>query len=212
MSGLVILLGMLILAVGLLWLSGTRGPTLIAATAVLFVGAAGYALQGSPGLAGSPRAGQAQAAPLPLDKAREIFMGRFNVSDRYFVLSDSFARRGDTLQAVGAMKAGIKQFPRDYQMWVGLGNALADHAQGITPAARLAFARAKELVPNAPAPDYFLGLALLRSGEAEEAERIWKDLLARTPPDAPWRAFIAEGLQLIEQMRGAPPMTRPASR
>ena len=212
MTGLLLVIAMLALAVALLWLLGTRGPVLIAATAVLFVGAAGYALQGNPGLAGSPRAGQAQAAPLPLDKAREIFMGRFNVSDRYFVLSDSFARRGDTLQAVGAMKAGIKEFPRDYQMWVGLGNALADHAQGITPASRLAFARAKELAPNAPAPDYFLGLALLRSGQADEADRVWKDLLARTPANAPWRTFIADGISLIESMRGAPPPASPAPR
>ncbi len=212
MTGLFLVLAMLAIAVGLLALLGTRGPTLVAAAAILFVGAAGYALQGQPSLGGSPRAGQAQPAPLPLDKAREIFMGRFNVSDRYFVLSDSFARRGDTLQAVGAMKAGIKQFPRDYQMWVGLGNALADHAQGITPAARLAFARAKELAPNAPAPDYFLGLALLRSGKTDEAERVWKDLLDRTPPDAPWRPFIADGVALSATMREAPTTAPPAAR
>ncbi len=210
MTGLLIVLIMVAVAVGLLWLVGTRGPTLIAAAAILFVGAAGYALQGSPGLVGSPRAGQARAAPISLAKAREIMMGSFNVSDRYLILADSRSRVGDTLGAVGAMKSGVKQFPRDYQMWVGLGNALADHAQGLTPAARLAFARAKEIAPNAPAPDYFLGLALLRSGEAEEAEKLWKELLARTPTSAPWRPLIADGVALIEQMRGAPPKAPPA--
>ena len=211
MSGLVTIVVMLALAVGLLWLLGTRGATLIAAAAVLFLGAAGYALQGQPGLAGSPRVDRAQNAPIPLDKARAVFMGNFNVADRYFLLSDARARVGDTEGAVGAMKSGIKQFPRDYQMWVGLGNALADHAQGITPAARLAYARAKELAPEAPAPDYFLGLALLRSGQADEAEAIWKALLARTPETAPWRPFIADGVALIESMRGATAMAPPAA-
>lgn len=197
MTGLLILLLFAAAALGVMRLAGLRGSLLTLAAATLMLGGAGYALQGRPGLGGSPRAGQPAAAPIPLDRARALFMGRFNASDRWLIMADALAARGKTEDAVGILKSAVRAHPNDYGLWVGLGNALTDHARTVTPAARLAFARAKQVAPTAPAPDYFLGLALLRSGEPEEALALWRELLARAPAEAQWRPLVEDGVVLV---------------
>jgi cytochrome c-type biogenesis protein CcmH len=205
MSGLFILLLLAAAALGIMWLAGLRGPLLTFAAAALMLGGAGYAVQGRPSLDGSPRAGKPPAAPIPLDRAREMFMGRFNTSDRWLIMADALAARGKTEDAVGILRSAVRAHPRDYGLWVGLGNALTDHARTITPAARFAFARAKQIAPNAPAPDYFLGLALLRSGEPEEALRLWQELLAGAPAEASWRPLVEDGVALVSAALRTPP-------
>ncbi|MEP7315511.1 MAG: tetratricopeptide repeat protein [Sphingomicrobium sp.] len=204
MTGLFIVLLIVALAVALLWLMGMRGGALSMAGAILMFGAAGYAFQGHPDLPGAPRSEGETSAPIPLDKVRRAFMGNFSASEHWLIMADSFAARGDTQGAVGLLKSAVKEHPRDYGLWVGLGNALADHARSVTPASRLAFQRAKEIAPSAPAPDYFLGLALLRSGQPDEALTIWKKLLAESDPRAQWRSYLVDGVTLIEGMQAAP--------
>ena len=205
MSALLILLLLAAAALGAMRLAGLTGPLLTLAAAALMLGGAGYALQGRPGLDGSPRAGQPATAPIPLDRAREVFMGRFNASDRWLIMADALAARGKTEDAVGILKSAVRAHPNDYGLWVGLGNALTDHARTITPAARLAFARAKQIAPTAPAPDYFLGLALLRSGQPEEALALWQALLANAPAEAPWRPLVEDGVALVSAALRDPP-------
>ncbi len=211
MTGFYIVLMFVGVALLMLRLMGMRGGALSLAAAILMFGAAGYAFQGRPELAGSPRSGQAASIPIPLDKVRRAFLGNFNSSDHWLIMADSLAARGATQDAVGLLKSAVRQHPRDYGLWVGLGNALADHAQRVTPASRLAFQRAKEIAPSAPAPDYFLGLALLRSGQPEEALVIWKDLLAKSDPRAQWRPYLVDGIALIEGMQAAQNSAPPAA-
>ena len=204
MMGLLIVLLLAALALGVMRLSGLRGGLLTFVAAGLMLGAAGYALSGRPGLAGSPRGGNASAiAPIPLTGPRNLFLGRFSGSDHWLIMADSLAARGKTQDAVGLLRSAVREHPRDYGLWVGLGNALTDHARGITPAARFAFQRARELAPNAPAPDYFEGLALLRSGDPAAAYTLWRGLLDRAPPGAQWRPPVEEGAALIERMAAA---------
>ena len=204
MTGLVIALLLAAIALGVMRFAGLRGAFLTFAAAALMLGAAGYALSGRPGLSGSPRAdGPAAAAPVPLTGARNLFLGRFSGSDHWLIIADSLASRGKTQDAVGILGSAIRAHPRDYGLWVGLGNALTDHSRGITPAARYAFQRARQIAPNAPAPDYFEGLALLRSGDPQAAYALWSSLLERAPANAQWRPLVAEGVALIERMATA---------
>ena len=201
MTGLFIVLLLAALALGVMRLTGLRGGLLTFVAAGLMLGAAGYALGGRPGLAGSPRGGASAAfAPVPLTGPRNLFLGRFSGSDHWLIMADSLAARGKTEDAVGLLRSAIREHPRDYGLWVGLGNALTDHARGITPAARFAFQRARQLAPSAPAPDYFEGLALLRSGDPQGAYALWINLLERAPANAQWRPLVAEGVMLIERM------------
>lgn len=196
-----LLLGVTVL--GLLWLLRLRGSMLSLAAAAIAFGAAGYALQGRPGLAGEPRAATRQAAPLPLTGARQAMMGQFDYADTWLNMADALASRGNTEDAAKLLAVQAARHPRDYKLWVGLGNALTDHARTITPAGRLAFERAAELAPGYPAPRFFLGLAEARSGNPDEAIRLWKEVLADAPPKASWRPLVEEGLMLMTG--GAPP-------
>jgi cytochrome c-type biogenesis protein CcmH/NrfG len=203
-------LGLLSLAaIGLMWLMRLRGPMLTLAAAAIAFGCAGYALQGSPGLAGQPRASAQRGAPLPLTGARHALMGQFDYSDNWLNMADALASRGNTEDAARLLQAQVARHPNDYKLWVGLGNALTDHARTITPAARLAYARAAELAPGYPAPPFFLGLAEARSGNPDEAVRLWREILATAPANASWRPMIEDGLLLLMQGTAqAPPPSK----
>jgi cytochrome c-type biogenesis protein CcmH len=194
---------------GLLWLMRLRGPLLTLAAAAIAFGCAGYALQGNPGLEGSPRVASRRTPPLPLTGARQAMTGQFDYADTWLNMADALASRGNTEDAAKLLQAQVARHPGDYKLWVGLGNALTDHARTITPAARLAYGRAAELAPGYPAPKFFLGLAEARSGNPEEAVRLWQDILSDAPPDASWRPMIADGLKLmLDGAAPAPPPSR----
>ena len=200
-------LGILALvALGLLWLMKLRGSMLSLVAAAAAFGCAGYALQGSPDLEGQPRVSVRRAPPLPLTGARHAMMGQFDYADTWLNMADALATRGNTEDAAKLLQTQAARHPRDYKLWVGLGNALTDHARTITPAARVAYARAAELAPGYPAPPFFLGLAEARSGNPEEALRLWRRILAAAPPNASWRPLIEEGISLMTRgTRGTPP-------
>ncbi len=197
MSLFVILGGLALATFGLLWLARVRGGVLTLAAAALALGCAGYAVQGRPGLPGSLGRPAARAAPVPLTAARTAMMGQFTAANSWLTISESYARRGKSEDAVGILRSAIRARPTDYALWVGLGNALVDHARTITPAARFAFARADELAPNHPAPRFFLGLALARSGEPDQALALWREVLAEAPADASWRPFVEDGVMAL---------------
>jgi len=197
MMGLVILAMLALVTLGLLAALRVRGGTLTLTAAALAIGCAGYALQGSPGLGGRPNRTAARSPPVPLTAARKAMMGQFTAADTWTTISESYARRGKSEDAVGIMRSAIRARPGDYALWVGLGNALADHSRTVSPAARFAFARADELAPNHPAPRFFLGLALARSGEPDQALALWREVLAEAPADASWRPFVEDGVAAL---------------
>jgi cytochrome c-type biogenesis protein CcmH/NrfG len=185
-------------ALGLMRLTGLRGPMLTLAGAAIALGGAGYALQGRPGLPGSPRASAERPPPIPMTGARNALLGQFTAADRWLIIADSFERRGNTGEAVGVLRAAVREHPRDYALWVGLGNALADHARGITPAASFAFDRAEQLAPGYPAPRFFHGLALARSGQVEAGLAEWRAILAEAPADASWRPLVEDAILTVQ--------------
>lgn len=189
------------LTVALLWLLKLRGPMLTLAGAAVAFGCAGYSLQGSPGLPGTPRTSAERPPPMPLTGARQVLMGQFDYSDTWLNMADALASRGNTQDAVNLLRTQIARSPGDYKLWVGLGNALFDHSRTLSPAARYAYARAAQLAPGYPAPPFFLGLAEARSGNPDEAVRLWSQVLANAPANASWRPMVEDGLLLMT--RGA---------
>jgi len=180
----------------LAWM-GVRGALLQLAAAALFAGAAGYALQGRPSLGGAPRDTAAAQAPVPLTRVRHAFFGQFTAAERWLVISESYARRGSSRDAAGVLRSAVRASPGDPQLWIGLGNALVEHSNGLTPAAELAYARAMELVPGHPAAPFFYGLALARSGDRDGAISQWSELLASAPADAGWRPMVEDALAAL---------------
>jgi cytochrome c-type biogenesis protein CcmH len=169
--------------------------------AALLLGSAGFAVQGEAGLAGSPRSAGQRTPPVPLTKLRHAFFGTFGPTEHWLVISESYASRGDTEQAAKALTAAVREHPGDPLLWVGLGNALTDHAGTLTPASQLAFSRAAELAPGHPAPPFFLGLALVRSGDPQDGIALWQKLLADAPADASWRPLVEDAIRAVQTPR-----------
>jgi len=180
-----------------------RGSGGFIAAAMLFA-LAGYGWQARPELAGSPRAApdEAMMPDTPFATERLKMLERFGTVGQWLDFADALDRMGERRAAVSALTNAISQNPRSADLYVGLGNALTVHAGGlVTPAARLAFARAAEIAPNHPGPPFFFGLALAQAGQIDEAERVWRDLLDRSPADAPYRADLTRKIAQLEAMR-----------
>jgi cytochrome c-type biogenesis protein CcmH len=200
-----ILAALIALSIAAFWLLGVRGAMLKLAAAALLVGASGYALQGRPGVAGSQRAATASREVIPLTGARHAFFGDFTGSEHWLLLSESMARRGNTADAAGVLRSAVREHPGDPQLWIGLGNALVDHAGVLTPAAQFAYERAAKLAPGHPAPPFFLGLALARSGDRAGAVKLWKQLLADAPAGASWRPLVEQAIATLSQGQAKTP-------
>lgn len=172
--------------------------------AALFVGIAGYAWQGSPGLAGSPTApgrhGDAMGRSSP---PLQLFtLARVGGDSDVLAAAENLRARGDDLYAIGTIKAALARRPRSADLWAGLGSAFVSVAEGnITPAARLAFQRAADIQPEHPAPPFYLAMSIAQAGQFDQAEQILRGLLVRTPEDAPWRPLVEEKLGLVNMLR-----------
>jgi cytochrome c-type biogenesis protein CcmH len=201
MMGWLLLLILFAVSLAALWGLGVRGGLLKAAAAALLVGASGYVLQGRPGLQGAPAIGSEGRDVLPLTEARHAFYGNFTLAESWLRISEALARSGNTEDAVGILQNAVRRYPGDPQLWIGLGNALVDHAHGLTPPAEFAYRRAAELSPGYPAPPFFYGLALARSGDRQSAAALWQQILAKAPSDASWRPLIEQGVAALS----APP-------
>lgn len=199
-----ILLLLVAASLGALWLLGVRRGFLTAVAASLVLGASGYALQGQPDLPGAPARGGEGRDYFPLTQARHAFFGQFTPAESWLRISEALARAGKTADAVGILQNAVRRYPGDPQLWVGLGNALVDHAHGLTPPAELAYQRATELSHGYAGPRFFYGLALARSGNSQAAVAIWKDILDHAPPNASWRPLIEQGVATLSRPGGPP--------
>ena len=183
---------------GLLRLLRVRGGLLTASAAALLLGASGYALQGSPNLPGAPIAADEGHEFVPLTDARHAFFGHFTPAESWLRMSEALERDGHSEDAVGILQNAVKRYPGDPQLWIGLGNALVDHARGLTPPAELAYRRAAEMAPGHPGALFFYGLAMARSGYRGDAVVIWKQILASAPKDAEWRPLVEQGVAALD--------------
>jgi len=206
--GWLILMLLIAASAGALWLLKVRGGLLTAAGAALVFGAAGYALQGSPGLPDAPANAGAERSVIPLTEARHAFFGNFSAEESWLGMSEGLARAGNTEDAVGILQNAVGRYPGSVQLWIGLGNALVDHAHGLTPPAELAYRRAAELAPGHPAAPFFYGLALARSGDRAGAVAVWQRILATAPPKASWRPLVELGVATLSP-KPAPAMGKP---
>jgi cytochrome c-type biogenesis protein CcmH/NrfG len=206
MTGWAILAGLGALSLLLLCWPGRldRGGLMLAAAAV-FVAAAGYAWQGSPGEAGAP-AFHATPSAMKRDTLfaieRQRLLNRYGETGQWLGTADAMNRWGDDAAAVGYMRGAVLKYPRDADLWIGYAHALFMQADGnITPAAMLAFDRAQALEPANPAPGYFRGLMALEAGDVVDTERRWRALYAGLPQDSMWKTEIGERLRGFDMVR-----------
>ncbi|MBC2668572.1 tetratricopeptide repeat protein [Novosphingobium piscinae] len=198
----VIALALLIFVLLAVVLKAPRGSWEVLGAALL-LGLAGYAWQGAPALRGAPKApaestGQGEAA---LDVAeRQKLAQAAPMSDKDIVVADALARHGQFADSAEFLRGAVQRNPDNADAWLAMANSLVGHAEGtISPAAIYAYDQAERAAPGSPGPGFFKGLAMIRSGRLEDGRKAWAALLAQTPPDAPWRADLAQRLAELDQ-------------
>jgi cytochrome c-type biogenesis protein CcmH/NrfG len=180
--------------------------------AAMLLALAGYAWQGQPGLAGAPKGRTAEDRRPPSDFAqlRRPLLGEFNAAGAWLTAAEALTQGGNTESAVNMLRGRIEQAPRSVEMWLGLADALVQHAGGLlTPAAEMAFSRAAQAAPDHPAPLFFHGMALARNGQVEAAEQLWRRVLAMPQTTDQWRELVGQAQRIADQVRAEGP-TGPA--
>jgi cytochrome c-type biogenesis protein CcmH/NrfG len=128
--------------------------------------------------------------------------GQVGSDEMVLTAADGLQNQGLNLYAIAIIKNGLEMRPKSADLWVGLGNALVRHGEGLmSPAAELAFQRAAAFAPNHPGPPFFMGLAYAQAGQLDRAETIWRALLDRSPPNASWRPELEQRLLEIDRMK-----------
>lgn len=191
---------------------GRGGWTTFAAA--LALGLAGYALQASPGVPGAPAAApneSEEGAWALVDERKEMIGSEAKSRNDMVLIADGFARRGQYANAAVLLRGAVTDDPRDAEAWLALGNALVEHADGaLTEPALLAYRRAAETDPGGVGPGYFLGLALIRQGQFQQARAVWAETIEAAGPEAAGREILVERLARLDGLlRGEGPVAVP---
>ena len=174
-----------------------RTAALIALIGLPIVSVALYLPLGSPRLGDFPLAERMQqpAAHQSLDNLVaqvEAHLEKNPTDGRgWNVLAPVLTRLGRYDDAVRAYRNSITYNGDSAERRADLGEALTGAAGGVVTAdAKTEFERAVVLDPDETKAQYFLGLSAEQDGRKSEAAAIWNALLAKSPPDAPWRPLV----------------------
>lgn len=178
-----------------------RTAAAIALVALPILSVAFYLPLGSPKLGDFPLAGRARAtdATQPLDNLVtqvEAHLEKNPTDGRgWNVLAPVLVRIGRYDDAVRAYHNSITYNGDSAGRRADLGEAMAGAAGGVvTSEAKAEFERAVTLDPNEVKARYFLGLAAEQDGRGAEAASIWRAMLEKAPPNAPWRPMVQAAL------------------
>jgi cytochrome c-type biogenesis protein CcmH len=114
------------------------------------------------------------------------------------VLAPVLAKLGRYDDAVRAFRNSITYNGESAAHRADLGEALAGAAGGVvTSEAKAEFERAVALNADEAKASYFLGMAAEQDGRNDDAASIWRQMLARAPPEAPWRPLVMAALARV---------------
>lgn len=172
--------------------------------AAMVFGLSGYMWQGMPDYPSAPKVRKINMEGFGevIDAPMNGITNRYGAAARWISLADALQRQGNVSDAARILYGGTINYPESADMWVAYGSALASASGGkISPAAELAFKKAATLDEAHPGPQLFLGLAAAQKNELDEATKIWSDLLARSPANAPYRADLESRIQMIKMLQ-----------
>lgn len=194
-----------------------RSAAVLALVGLPVVAAAFYLSLGSPRLGDYPLEGRSRVAdanqPLTNLVAQvEAHLEKNPTDGRgWSVLAPVLARLGRYDDAVRAFRNSITYNGDSADRRADLGEALAGAAGGVVTAeAKAEFERAVALDADAVKASYFLGLAAEQDGRNTDAATIWRAMLAKAPPDAPWRPLLQAALVRVGGVTAPTGATAPA--
>lgn len=170
---------------------------------------------GSPHLPGQPLA-QRHAGPQSDTRQDESLVAQLaeRLRDRpddaqgWTLLARSYGTLGRHDEAVAAWRNVRRLTPESSDALGGLAEALVQAAGGTVPpeAIRL-FESVSKSAENEPRSRFYLGLAQAQAGEPRHALQIWTDLVAISPPDAPWLEGVRAQIRRVAAEAKIDPVT-----
>ena len=181
-----------------------RAVAVVALAGLPILALAIYLPLGSPQLGDFPLAERAHtpivAQPLDSLVAQvEAHLAKNPTDGRgWSVLAPVLARLGRFDKAIRAYRNSITYNGDSAERRADLGEAIAGAAGGVVTAdAKAEFERAIALNADDAKANYFLGLAAEQDGRSSEAASTWRAMLAKAPPDAPWRPLVQDALARV---------------
>ena len=179
-------------------------PRIVTAAVILLiplVSLGTYLSFGSPDLPGQPLSARLEAPVQSQDinvlvaRVEEHLAAEPEDGRGWEVVAPIYMRLGRFQDASRAWANTIRLLGSSASREASYGEALVAAGDGmVTAEARSAFERALDTAPDQPKSRFFLALAAEQDGDAETAKTMWRELLADSPADAPWRPAVEERL------------------
>ena len=113
------------------------------------------------------------------------------------------SRQMDVAGLLKEARARLAQDPNDADALAALGEGLTLEAGGtVTQPALEALQRALKTRPDDARILYYLGLHEAQSGDSKAAIARWRDLEAKSPPDAPWLPMLRAEIARVAKAAG----------
>jgi cytochrome c-type biogenesis protein CcmH len=166
-----------------------------------------YLTLGSPGLPGAPLSGRTISGAHPdiammFARVENHLAEQPNDGRGWELLAPLYLRLGRSADAVKARQNALRLLGETAERQADLGEALVADANGVvTGDARKAFDRATALDDKQPKARFFLGLAAKQDGRKQDAEKIWQELAAGAPADAPYLPAVRAALERLKEAK-----------
>lgn len=179
-----------------------RRVTAMAALVLLPIGALSLYLNiGSPNLPGEPLSARLQSPvearniQVMIAEVEKHVARNPNDGKGWAVLAPVYMRLGRYDDAVRAWHNVIALNGSSAEREADYGEAMVAAANGVvTGDAKAAFDRALKIDPANVMARFYKGMAADQDGKRAEAEKIWNDLIAGAPPNAPWLEVVRHAL------------------
>lgn len=138
----------------------------------------------------------------------ERLEARLDDLEGWLLLGRSYLSMGRASEAAEALRRAYALSGNDPAIASTFGEALVAQENGrVSDAARDVFVAALEADTRDPRARYYLALARAQKGDVRGALRGWVDLLALSPPDAPWVATVRQQIDRAAAELGVDPAT-----
>lgn len=160
-----------------------------------------YYAVGQPNMPDEPLEARLKAAPGKMDMATAIsrieqhLVTDPNDARGWSVIAPIYMRLGRSDDAERAYVNILRLNGASGEGYAGLGEAQVASASGmVTADAKASFEHAIAIDPKSPRAAFYLGLAAEQDGDKPKAVALWRQLVADSPPDAPWVPLVKNHL------------------
>jgi cytochrome c-type biogenesis protein CcmH len=164
-----------------------------------------YLKVGSPNLPGQPIAARVAEAQRKDPSVQQLAVLEKRTSEApddgiaWEAIAPIYSQVGRYGDAVTARRNALRLLDKTAEREADLGEALVTAANGIvTEEAKEAFHRSFRRDGANVSARFYIGLAAEQEGRKDEAARVWRELLADSPPEAPWRLLVQTALARVE--------------